>query len=136
MSLLQNERLPAAGNGGEAFQVICLCAEWCGTCRDYRADFNGLASQFPHIRFRWVDIEEQADDLGDLDVDNFPTIVIMRANQVLFYGVMLPFVSHLRRTIETFIEQTPEQSQAYVDSNSERLAWQADQDLLHLGNLP
>ena len=22
--------------------VVCLCAEWCGTCRDYRATFDAL----------------------------------------------------------------------------------------------
>ena len=29
------------------FLVACLCAAWCGTCRDYRAGFEALAARFP-----------------------------------------------------------------------------------------
>lgn len=119
----------------EEFLVICLCAEWCGTCRDYRAGFNDLAGQFPGTRFRWLDIEEQADDLGDLDIENFPTLFIQRGETVLFFGTMLPHLSHLSRLIETFHEQTPEQSRAYVLSNPERRRWQESQDLGHLAEV-
>jgi thioredoxin 1 len=117
------------------FLVICLCAEWCGTCRDYKAGFEELASQFPDARFIWLDIEDNADDLGDLDIENFPTLFIQRENRVLFFGTMLPHLSHLRRTFESFLEQTPEQSQEYVLTSPERRGWQEDQDLLHLGQI-
>ena len=116
------------------FVVICLCAQWCGTCRDYRAGFDELASQFPGVRFSWLDIEEQADDLGDLDIENFPTLYIRRDDSVLFFGTMLPYVSNLRRLIETFEEQTPEQSHDYARSTPERTGWQDDADLRHLGS--
>jgi thiol-disulfide isomerase/thioredoxin len=117
----------------EEFLVICLCAEWCGTCRDYQAGFNELATRFQDVRFRWLDIEDHADDLGDLDIENFPTLFIRRGESVLFFGTMLPQLSHLRRTIETFLEQTPEQSRDYAMSNPERRGWQEDSDLRHLG---
>ena len=119
------------GQHGE-FLVICLCAEWCGTCRDYKPGFDGLATQFPGVRFRWLDIEEQADDLGDLDIENFPTLFIQRRDAVLFFGTMLPHLGHLRRLIETFQEQTPEQSRDYARSSPERLSWQVNPDLLGL----
>ena len=114
------------------FLVICLCAEWCGTCRDYRAGFNDLATQFPGAKFCWLDIEDQADDMGDLDVENFPTLFIQRRESILFFGTMLPHLTHLRRLIETFHEQTLEESRNYVQSNRERLGWQVNQDLRHL----
>lgn len=117
----------------EEFLVICLCAEWCGSCRDYRPGFNELAMQFPDTRFRWLDIEEQAADLGDLDIENFPTLFIRRGESVLFFGTMLPHLSHLRRLIETFHEQTPEQSRDYVQSSPERRGWQENTDLARLG---
>ncbi len=116
----------------EEFLVICLCAEWCGTCRDYRSGFYELAAQFPEARFRWLDIEERADDLGDLDIENFPTLFIQRRQTVLFFGTMLPHLSLLQRLIETFREQTPEQSRDYGWSNPERRRWQENQDLCHL----
>lgn len=114
------------------FLVICLCAEWCGTCRDYRAGFDSLASQFPDTRFGWMDIEDQADDLGDLDIENFPTIFIQRGESVLFFGTMLPHLNHLQRMIETLHEQTPEQSRHYARSSPDRLEWQSNPDLLGL----
>jgi len=116
----------------QEFLVICLCAEWCGTCRDYRAGFEELASRFPEVRFRWLDIEEQADDLGDLDIENFPTLFIQRQESILFFGAMLPHLSHLQRLIETLREQTLEQSRDYASSSPERRDWQSNLDLLQL----
>lgn len=117
------------------FSVYCLCAEWCGTCRDYRAGFLGLAAQFPRVRFLWLDIEDRADDMGDLDIENFPTVLIMRGDLVLFFGTMLPHLGHLQRTIEVFLEQTPEASLAYANSDNERKAWQTNADLRLIGRL-
>ena len=56
--------------------VACLCADWCGTCREYREGFDRLADAHPDICFAWIDIENQADRFDDLDVENFPTILI------------------------------------------------------------
>ncbi len=119
----------------DEFLVVCLCAEWCGTCRDYQTGFDELAAQFPNTSFHWLDIEDRADDLGDLDIENFPTLFIQRGERVLFFGTMLPHLSHLRRLIETFHEQTPEQSRDYVLSSPERHLWQENQDLCHLGRV-
>ena len=110
-------------------QVICLCADWCGVCRDYRPGFEGLASEFAGVAFNWVDIEAQADAMGDLDIENFPTLLIRRGESIVFFGTMLPHLGHLRRAIQSIQEQTPEQSHAHARSSPERQGWQADQDL-------
>ena len=114
------------------FSVICLCAEWCGTCRDYRPGFESLAAVFPAMHFRWVDIEDHADEMGDLDVENFPTLLIRRGEDILFFGTMLPHLGHLRRTLETFAEQSPAESRQYASSSAERQGWQRDPDLRQL----
>lgn len=124
-----------ARNAMNGFLVTCLCAQWCGTCRDYRTGFDALAAEFPGVRFSWLDIEERADDLGELDIENFPTLYIRRDDSVLFFGTMLPHLNNLRRLIETFLEQTPEQSRDYARSAPERAGWQDDHDLHHLGKL-
>ena len=54
--------------------VVCLCAEWCGLCRDYEAVFAQMAQRFPAFRFVWLDIEDQAELVGDMDVETFPTL--------------------------------------------------------------
>jgi len=135
VSLLQQTTASVESPASGEFLVVCLCAEWCGTCRDYQTGFDALAAEFPDTCFRWLDIEERADDLGDLDIENFPTLFIQRGERVLFFGTMLPHLSHLRRLIETFHEQTPEQSCDYVSSNPERSLWQDDQDLCHIGRV-
>jgi thioredoxin 1 len=80
--------------------VTCLCAEWCGTCREYRNPFFGLAERFPRAEFVWLDVEYDAEKVGDLEVDNFPTLRITRGGEVLFFGVMLPHPEHLSRLLE------------------------------------
>ena len=133
MSLHQQAIATGDDRVSEEFLVICLCAEWCGTCRDYRAGFDALAAQFPDTRFRWLDIEEHADEMGDLDIENFPTLFIRRGQWVLFFGTMLPYHNYLRRMIETFQEQKAEESRDYSLSSPERRGWQENQDLARLG---
>ncbi len=48
--------------------AVCLCAAWCGTCGVYRPLFDELARAHPDVRFEWVDIEDDSDIAGDLDV--------------------------------------------------------------------
>ena len=123
-------------NGNSEFSVVCLCAEWCGTCREYREVFNKLAGEFENVGFSWWDIEDEADKLGDLDIENFPTILIRRGRWILFFGVLLPQPGHLRRLLESFMAQTPEESQLYACSNAERGGWQANGDLSGIGLQP
>lgn len=117
------------------FSVICLCAEWCGTCREYRPGFEQVAARFPDAGFVWLDIEDHAEHLGDLDIENFPTLVIALGTSVLYYGVMLPYPEHLARTLEVFVEQGAEQNHAYARATPERRQWQEDPDLSRLTRL-
>jgi thioredoxin 1 len=82
------------------FLVACLCAAWCDTCVAYRPGFLALAARFPRAEFRWVDIEDDAEALEDIDVENFPTILVRRGGETLFHGVMLPHHEHLQRLLE------------------------------------
>jgi thiol-disulfide isomerase/thioredoxin len=72
--------------------VTCLCAAWCTTCDAYRATFAALAGARPDLRFAWIDIEDDADALGEtaLDIENFPTVQIQQDGRVLFHGTLLP----------------------------------------------
>ncbi len=83
--------------------MTCLCAEWCDTCVEYRPGFLALAQRFPQARFRWLDIEDHADEVGDLEVENFPTIEVKHGEEVLFYGVMLPKPELLARLLEELL---------------------------------
>jgi thioredoxin 1 len=86
--------------------VACLCAQWCGTCRDYRVVFDALAVELrgqvgTAVRFVWVDIEDQADALGDVDVEDFPTLLVARGDRVLFFGPLTPQPPTLARLVRS-----------------------------------
>ncbi|WP_225781592.1 thioredoxin family protein [Xenophilus sp. Marseille-Q4582] len=80
-------------------QVICLCAEWCGTCRDYRTPFAQVAQQHPGAAFAWVDVEDHADLADDFDVETFPTLLVASAQGLHFLGPMLPHAQTLSRLL-------------------------------------
>jgi thioredoxin len=88
-----------------AVVVSCFCAEWCDTCGQYRPGFLALAEKFPGVQFRWIDIEDEADEVGELEVENFPTIRVTRDEEVLFYGVQLPIHAHLERLLEELLSR-------------------------------
>ena len=79
--------------------VACLCAAWCGSCRDYRATFDAIAADFPEARFVWVDIEDEADLVDPIEVDNFPTLLIAGGAGVTFFGPLTPHRETLVRLV-------------------------------------
>lgn len=85
------------------FLVACLCAAWCDTCTAYRPGFLAMAERFPRAEFRWVDIEDDAEAVEDIEVDNFPTLLVRRGDETLFQGVLLPHHSHLERLLQELI---------------------------------
>lgn len=81
--------------------VICLCAQWCGVCRDWRAAFEQAAGEHPHARFAWVDVEDEAAAMGDVDVETFPTLLVGAANRPLFFGPVPPSAAGLQRLLSS-----------------------------------
>src|SRR5688572_13299021 len=79
--------------------VICLCAEWCGVCREWRDAFTQAAAAHPEFRFAWVDVEDEAEAMGDVDIETFPTVLIAREGQPLFFGPVLPSGNQFTRLV-------------------------------------
>ena len=79
--------------------VVCLCAAWCGTCREYEAVFDALKAALPAHRYRWIDIEDEADFIGDVDIETFPTLLIAHEGRVLFAGPVLPRLGDAQRLV-------------------------------------
>ena len=86
------ESFPPSQGGAtpSGWWAVCLCAAWCGTCGIYRPLFDELARAHPDVRFEWVDIEDESDLVGDLDVETFPTLLIADGERALFLGPLLP----------------------------------------------
>jgi thiol-disulfide isomerase/thioredoxin len=80
--------------------VACLCADWCGACREYRPTFDALAAQFAsRAEFAWIDIEDESDALGDPDIENFPTLLVADAATLRFLGAVTPHAATLERLV-------------------------------------
>ena len=85
----------------ERLLVACLCAEWCGSCRDYRATFAALAERFAGAaEFAWIDIEDESDALGDPEIENFPTLLLADAGGLRFLGSVTPHAATAERLVE------------------------------------
>jgi len=87
--------------------VLCFCAAWCDTCRAYQEKFDDLAGQYADWVFVWVDIEEHPELLGDEDVENFPTLLVVTGGHSRFFGPMLPHIGHLQRLLDSADEHMP-----------------------------
>lgn len=83
----------------EGLVIACYCAAWCDTCRQYRPGFDSLAQKWPQHTFVWIDIEESPDLLDDEDVENFPTLLVQSRAGNLFFGAMLPYITHLEKLV-------------------------------------
>jgi thioredoxin-like negative regulator of GroEL len=120
----ENRAAVAAALAGDRWIVACLCAAWCGTCATYRATFDALAARHPDKYFVWIDIEDQADVVGDLDVENFPTLLIQHHDLVAFFGTMLPDAGVAHRLVQSTAAHSDDELRQLNASNPERAAWQ------------
>jgi thioredoxin 1 len=80
--------------------VLFLCAAWCDICREFHRAAQRLAAAHPDIAFVWLDIEDDETIVGEVDVENFPTLAIVRGDIVLHFGVSLPHEAGVARLIE------------------------------------
>ncbi len=87
--------------------VVCLCANWCRVCGEYRPLFDALALVTPGARFLWVDVEDEEDVAGDLDVETFPTLLIADGQQARFLGPLLPQAPVLARLLASLQGAAP-----------------------------
>jgi thioredoxin 1 len=83
--------------------VACLCAAWCRTCEGYAPVFQqtlaALRTEHPDLRAHWIDIEDQAELVGNFDVETFPTLVVVDAERVRFAGPLTPQPETLMRLL-------------------------------------
>lgn len=90
--------------------VACLCADWCNVCAEYRSRFEQVqatvAADYPGAQFVWLDIEDEADLLHPLDVDDFPTLLIAVGDAPRFFGPLTPQAQTLERLVRNAAQDT------------------------------
>jgi thioredoxin len=91
-------------DAGEGLVVFSLCAAWCDTCRDFRVAYERLAAELPVHRFVWLDIEDDSELCGDVDVETFPTLAVFRGETLVHFGPSLPQRELVARLIAALAE--------------------------------
>ena len=87
-----------------ALLVVCLCAAWCGVCRDYAPRFAQVQAKYPQAQFLWIDVEDEADLLHPLDVEDFPTLLMAIGPEPRFFGPLTPQVEMLDRLVKSQLD--------------------------------
>ena len=85
----------------ETALVACLCAAWCRTCDGYSEVFMALGQANPGHRFIWIDIEDEAELVGDIDVETFPTLLIGVGGELRFIGPVTPQLGTAQRLLDS-----------------------------------
>jgi hypothetical protein len=114
---------PAPGN--DALRVACLCAGWCRTCDGYRLTFEQVVGDLRErgVVGLWVDVEDDAEMLGAIDIENFPTLLIARGrDEVLFFGPITPQPGTLARLINAALDGQLSANAACADQAVRSLA--------------
>lgn len=88
-------------------KVVCLCASWCGVCRDFVAHYAQTRDAVPGVTFDWRDVEDDVESLGDIDVANFPCVLIGVAGEPVFYGPITPQRATLERLLQNATDMPP-----------------------------
>ena len=91
--------------GEPTFWVACLCAQWCGVCREWRPAFEEQARAHPALGFAWIDVEDEAEAMGDVDIETFPSLLVARGGEPLFLGPIPPSGPGLARLVATLLAQ-------------------------------
>jgi thioredoxin reductase (NADPH) len=59
------------------------------------------------MRFTWIDIEDEAAICDDLDIDDFPTLAVVRDGVPLFFGPSLPVAEVMARLVDELAAREP-----------------------------
>lgn len=88
--------------------LACLCAAWCRLCDGYAAVYADavavLRQTRPLLQAHWIDIEDESDLVGDLDVETFPTLVLVQGPHTLFAGTLTPQPETLLRVLRAALD--------------------------------
>lgn len=91
--------------------LACLCAAWCRLCEDYALTLNQVTEAFVAegvpLHVHWIDIEDEAELVGDVDVTTFPMIVIAHGSLVRFAGPVMPQHDTLKRLLRALLRDAP-----------------------------
>ena len=95
-----SEAIRAALTDGRRL-VACLCAAWCTSCTAWRGAFATLADAFAEDCFVWIDIEDHAELVAEIEVETLP-VLLVQARQAApgFTGPIEPRAAVVRALLQ------------------------------------
>ena len=105
-SSVDRQSLASCWNTDRSLVVISLCAAWCHTCGEFRETFERIAVERGDVGFVWLDIEDDHEICGDIDVENFPTLAVFRGDVPVHFGVSTPQEATLARLLDELASRT------------------------------
>ena len=106
-----------AGDDEPTWWIACLCAGWCGVCRDFLPMFTAQARANPAMRFAWVDVEDEDETMGEVDIETFPTLLVARGDEVLYCAPIPPLASQFTRLLARLQAQPKPDPGVAVEAN-------------------
>ena len=91
--------LPTVSPVRAGLRVACLCADWCHVCSGWRDEFEATL-RAAGVAAHWIDIEDEEELLGPIEVDDFPTLLVVRDGQPVWFGVIAPRAAALQARLE------------------------------------
>lgn len=92
-------RLRARHEAGPHVVAAVLCAQWCSTCREFLPVLEALAAKWPQHSWLWLDIEDDADLVGNVDIETFPTLAVYVDTALAHCGPVLPSAALVERLV-------------------------------------
>ncbi len=90
----------------QTLTIYCLCADWCQTCHAYMNAFEILKQRnSDNVCWIWVDIEDNAELLDDVDVVSFPCLLVADTQHVYFFGPILPHLAVATQLVDRALER-------------------------------
>jgi thioredoxin 1 len=105
-SSIDRRALASSWNANGPLVVISLCAAWCHICGEFREVFERISIKRGDLHFVWLDIEDDHEICGDIDVENFPTLAVFRGDVPVHFGVSLPQEATVARLIDELAART------------------------------
>jgi len=61
--------------------IVDFTAKWCGPCKTIAPKFEELATKYPTVAFRKVDVDDNAETAQAMSVNSMPTFIVYKRGQ-------------------------------------------------------
>lgn len=107
-------------NSGDTLTVIDFHATWCSPCHAIAPVFEGLAKQYPKVKFLKCDVDTAKDVASEYEISAMPTFIFLQGNKQvrLIKGADKTALQNTLKQLVTSADAFPGQGDTLRDSSS------------------